>query len=181
MKTPRSIAGLAGLALLVSAPLGAQNTPPPTIPDSVQELAMEFQQLQAQLQQAQTEAIQGDTALQTEQQELEETVKDAIIEMDSTLESKIDSLPELQQEAMAAQQAGDTAQFQNLMTTGQRIQGQIQQAQQAVLEQEEVAEQVEAFQERLMAAMEEIDPEIESVVDRLEVLSTRLQAFQSGG
>lgn len=177
----RITAGLAGLVLLLSAPLAAQATPPPAMPDSVQALLSEFQQLQAHLQQTQMEAIQADSALEAEQQALQERVEEAIVEMDPALGAKIDSLPGLQQAAMAAQQSGDTTEIRNLMATGQRIQASIQQAQQQVVQQEEVAQEIEVFQEQLLTAMEEVDPEIRTVVERLDELTERLGAIQRGG
>lgn len=177
----RITAGLAGLVLLLSAPLAAQATPSPAMPDSVQALLAEFQQLQSHLQQTQMEAIQADAALEAEQQALQETVEEAIVEMDPALEAKIDSLPGLQQAAMAAQQSGDTTEIRNLMATGQRIQASIQQAQQQVVQQEEVAQEIEVFQEQLLTAMEEVDPEIRTVVERLDELTERLGAIQRSG
>lgn len=183
MSLVRPRAGVAGLLFVVlgSAPLTAQDTTAPPVPDSVQAMVSEFQQLNTRLQQTQMQALQGSAELQSEQQELQESIRSAVVETDPAMEAKIDSLPELQQAAMAAQQAGDTARIQTIMAKGRRIQAQVQQAQQDVMEQEELAQEVEAFQERLMTAMEEIDPEIGTVVDRLETLSARLQAMQIGG
>lgn len=179
MKFASLVAGAAGLALLVTTPASAQVTAP--VPDSVQALMAEFQQLNAQVQQAQMQAVQTNPELQAEQQKIQETVENAMTEADPAMGAKLDSLGQLQQEAAAAQEASDTERLQTIMATGQRLQTQVQAAQQQALEQEEVAREVEAFQEDLMGVIQASNPEITGVIERLEELSARLDSIRDGG
>jgi hypothetical protein len=97
-------------ALLMTAPamLDAQDpSPVPTqMPPEVQALMMEAQQIQARLAPLEQRVMQ-DPELQTEQQEVMLRVTTAMLEADPTLEAHVQRMQTLQEEAQAAQAAGD--------------------------------------------------------------------------
>lgn len=177
MRFPRSFAcaALAALTVVVPGSASAQEEAPPVpIPaDSMQAAIMEFQTLRQRLAEVQQEALQ-DSALSTRQAELQELVAQTLFATYPELEEAAERLPALQNEAQAAQAAGDTTRLQAIVQEGQQIQMELQEAQAEVIEQPEIASQVEAFQDDMMAVMKQVDPEIEDVLQRLQLLASRL-------
>lgn len=172
-------------ALLVAAPLNAQEppvTPPPQqmqqpqLPDSVQDMMDEYQELNQEVGMLQEQAIAGSEDLQTRRDSLDELIMGVITRVEPEFEALIERLNELEQEAQAAQQQQDMETLQALMNEGQAIQERLQGAQDQALESEEVEEQMNEFQEHLIAEMTEYDEDVPQKIERLEDLAERLNA-----
>lgn len=175
MKFKRFTPALIAAALMV-APVtaDAQSQPAPSVPDSVQQMMMEFQQLQQQLGQIQQQALAQDASLKEKQDAVQETVEQAMQEMAPGIEQKIDRLEALPAEIQAAQ--GDQATMQALLAEGQALQQEVQAAQAEAVQREDVAREIEYFRAELLAGMSAVEPTTPQLVSRLEALAERLQA-----
>ena len=177
------------LALVPGAQLGAQEesqTPPPVpqqpqMPDSVRELMTEFQRTQQVLDSIQTRAVESNPELATQQQELQQTVQDAMIEMHPDLEPKMERMEEIQGQIQQAQQNQNRQKVQELVTEVRGIRQELQSAQAEAMEQEHVSQAIDEFRDDLMAAMTEVDPQVEQKLSRLDELAERLRAIQMQG
>jgi predicted sugar kinase len=154
--------------------------PQQEIPDSVQRLMDEFQETEARFSALQNQVIQGNSGLQSRQQEIGIMVNDAMREIDPRAESRIERLQALEQEAMAAQQEQDMATFQALMLEAQELQTALRATQEEALEREEVQDAIETFQADVLAAMSELDPEAETMLERLQELAERITTQMPG-
>jgi hypothetical protein len=170
------------LAFVLAVPAAAQQMMPPQqeIPDSVQRLMDEFQETEARFSALQNQVIQGNSGLQSRQQEIGIMVNDAMREIDPRAESRIERLQALEQEAMAAQQEQDMATFQALMLEAQELQTALRATQEEALEREEVQDAIETFQADVLAAMSELDPEAETMLERLQELAERITTQMPG-
>lgn len=167
------------LALLVIAvPLRAQEPPvvPPQqeLPDSVQALVAEYQQKQERLQTLQMRALEGNPELQLRQGEVRGRIEAAIHEVDPEAVDNIERLQALEMQAMAAQQAQDMARLEAVIEEAQGIQARLQAAQVQALERPDVQEEIETFQEEMMAEMVKLDPEAPALLAEIEALQERL-------
>ncbi|TVP77480.1 MAG: hypothetical protein EA352_03570 [Gemmatimonadales bacterium] len=174
-------------ALLVAAPLNAQEPPPvtpppqqqmqqPQLPDSVQDMMDEYQELNEEVGMLQEQAIAGSEELQERRDALDELIMGKITGIEPEFEALIERLNELEQEAQAAQQQQDMETLQALMNEGQAIQERLQGAQNEALESEEVEEHMNEFQDHLIAEMTEYDEDVPEKIERLEDLAERLNA-----
>lgn len=173
-----------GLALaILAAPLHAQQAPPatPQLPDSIQSLVQEFQTLRTHLGQVQDSALKATPALQEAQTEIQELIEEKMVEERPSLEADMERLEALRDEAAAAQQAQDQARLQELMQEGTQLRNQLEAAQSAAMEREEVQERMESFEAEMRVAMSDIDADIDEALARMEEVASRLQAFQNGG
>jgi DNA repair exonuclease SbcCD ATPase subunit len=176
--TPRLLPA-AGLAiLLVGAPLAGQDAPPPmqqeALPDSIQEMIQEFQELEQRLGQLQQQALAESQELQERQVELQGLVQQVMQEIDPEFESRIERLQALEREAMAAQEAQDAETLQALIAEAQSLQADLQQTQERAMENPEVQSELEVFQTAMMDEMTKHDPEAPELLERLEELAERL-------
>lgn len=167
----------------VGTPAFGQTPAPqmPQVPDSIQEMIQEAQQLQQRLAGIQQAAIEKNPELAERQQQLSDLVESTMVELDADIEKKADRLGELQQEAQAASQSGDQAALQKLMQEGGEIQQQLQLVQQQALESPAVQEQVEAYQSELLSEMKDVDAETETLIEQLTELAERLQKIMPQG
>lgn len=174
-------------ALIVAAPLDAQMTPPPQqqmqqpqLPDSVQAMMDEYQELNQEIGQLQEQAIEGSEELQSRRDALNELIMSTISEVEPEFDALVERFGELQQEAEAAQQRQDNETLQALMMEAQTVQERLQTAETRALETEQVEEGMDDFQTRLIAEMAEYDAEVPQKVERLENLAERLNAALEG-
>ncbi len=173
-----TLAGAAVLFLLLHAPVAAQQIPGQDVPgqEGIQELFQEFEEKQQQLQTLQAQAMQENPELQTQQAELQEMMEVAMHEADPEFEQGVERLGELQGEMMQAQAEEDEAAAQQIFQEAQQIEVRLQQAQAQAMEQPEVREGIESFQDRLMAEITSLDPEADELLERLEELAEILGA-----
>jgi hypothetical protein len=134
---------------------------------------MEVQQIQQRLEPISRQALQ-DEELANQLQELQARVQAAMREENPEL---VDRMEKLQEEMIAAQQAGDQAALQNLRAGAAGLQQEAQQLQAAVLERPQVREAIQEFEAAHRARMIEIDPEAEALIERLD----EIVASQPGG
>lgn len=175
--------GLALALATLAAPLQAQQAPPatPEIPDSIQTLVQEFQALRTHLGQVQDSALEATPALQEAQAEIQELIEEKMIQERPSLEADMERLEALRSEATNAQQAQNQARLQEIMQEGTQLRNELAEAQSAAMQQQEVQERVESFEEKMRVAMSDIDADIEEALARMEEVASRLQAFQNGG
>lgn len=171
---------VAALALAV-VPAGAQaqepgGVDPSQLPPEVQEAIMELQQLQAQLQPIQQQAM-ADPEIQAEQQELGTQIQTAMAEADPEVPQHMARLQELAGDAEAAQAGEDQARMAAILEEAQVIEMQLNQAQQEALQRPEIAPRVEAFQQKVQARMVEVDPNAGALIERMDELQTQLMAL----
>lgn len=171
--------------LVVAASASAQGAPPqgqpPAVDDSTQAMVQEYQEKSMELGELQNQALEENEALMTRRDEITEIVNATIIEINPEAEGQMARLDELQQEAVAAQEAQDMETLQALVNEAQGLQSSLQAAQAEALQREEVASEIEAFEADLMAAMVAIDPEAEDIIARLDELSAALNVAAGPG
>lgn len=172
---------LALLAVPLASVAGQALPAQPEVPDTVRVLYGEIQELQQRLESIQMEAFEQHPALDTQRQEVEQFVTDAMVGADPDVEEQMERLPRLQQELVAAQQAQDTAKLREVVMEGRQIQGELTRIRDATMQQEDVQERVNAFRESLLVAMREVDPATDQVVGRIEEMARKLQELQGGG
>lgn len=131
----------------------------------------EAQELQQQLAPIQEEAMQ-DEALAAQLQELQERVQAAMRDENPELLERMD---ELEADFMAAQESGDQERVQEVGMEAQTVQGELQALQSAVLEDPELSESVQAFEDAQRERMIEIDPEAGELIDRLDEIFEELE------
>ncbi|MBR9989229.1 MAG: hypothetical protein KFH98_05695 [Gemmatimonadetes bacterium] len=153
--------------------LNAQQQAEP--PQEVQEWLAEVQQIQQKLQPVQEQALQ-DEAIQQEQQRAAEAVRAVMIQLDSTMDAKIERFEAIMQEAQFAQATNDQQTIAALTQEAQQLQPQIMEAQAQALEHPDVEPRVAAFQKQLRDKMTELDPDTKPLLDRLDQLEGQLRA-----
>lgn len=149
------------------------------LPPEVQEWVTEMQELQAELETVQEEAL-ADTAIQRQQKEVADVVRAAMIDVDPSLEEGLDRMEQLIAEARVAQEASDAEKIAELTAEAQQLQPKIEQAQVQAMNVPAVQEEINEFQERLQDRMVEIDPEARTKLARLQELDARVRAVIGG-
>lgn len=134
-------------------------------------LMNEVQELQQRLQPIQQEAMQ-DEALNAQLQDLQARVEAAMRDENEELVEQMESLEE---DFMAAQGEGDQERVQQIAMEAQQLEMEMQALQGQILEQPELQEELDAFQEAQRERMIEIDPEAGDLMDRLEEIYAELQ------
>jgi hypothetical protein len=177
--TTRTRALLALIALcLAPAALAAQQpapstTPPPT--PEVQGWITEIQQIEQRLGLIQQRAME-DPALRQAQTQLNEAIITALRQAGPETAADLRRVETIQPELRAAQESGDQAQLQRLVTEAQQLQERLMQAQMRVIGQPQIAAQAEAFQTRLQARMVEVEPAAETLLQRFTTLQAQILA-----
>jgi hypothetical protein len=185
--SPRNDAGPTGLlrpvlsalaVLLVAVPAWAQQLPPaaPGSPEGLDLMVEEFQVTQERLGMIQDQAFESSVELQERQAAISEMVVEALFASHPQAESQMARLEELEMEAFQAQQQADMEALGALIEEAEALQLQLPTAQQQVLEQDEVREEIDRFEADMMAAMLQIDPEAEVLLARLQELGAILSA-----
>jgi chromosome segregation ATPase len=166
------------LALAMTPGVLTSQDPAPAqsgLPQEVQELVMEMQQIEAELAPVQEQALQ-DAELQEEQQRVSTAVQTTMLQLDPSLPERTERFGQLQEEARAAQESGDVQRIAELSAEAQEIQQHLGNVQAEAMQNPEVAPQLESFQSRLMARMIEIQPETEQWIQRLEELQQQVES-----
>ncbi len=173
-------------AALMATPLVAQGPPVQQdqmqmqMPDSVQEMITEAQAIQQEIQGLQSQAMASNEELQVMENQLREMVQAAISEIEPEFDALIERMGELEAEFMAAQQSEDQEALQQLQMEAQQLQTRLQTAEQEAVELPEIQEEIEVFEDELLAEMTRQDPDAPEKLDRLEDLAERIQAAMGG-
>lgn len=159
-----------------SAPPEAEEQPDAAAPQQQMDpeamaLMGEAQQIQQQLAPIQEEAMQ-DEALSTQLESLQQQVETAMREENSEL---FDQMEQLQEDYTAAQEDGDQERAQEVGTELQGLSMELNALQSSVLEQPELAGQIEEFEAAQRARMIEIDPEAGELMDRMDEIFEELE------
>ncbi len=176
-------AAVAALFLVAHAPAAAQELPGQDVPGQgeMQELFEEFQEKSERFERIHSQAMEENEDLQEKEAELQEQMNDAVLAADPDFEEGVERLGELQAEMMEAQAEEDQAAAQEIMQEAQALEGRLQQAQAQAMQQPDIQQGMEDFQEALITKMTEIDPEAEELLERLEELSAIIQGGHGGG
>ncbi|HEX7118283.1 MAG TPA: hypothetical protein VF212_05820 [Longimicrobiales bacterium] len=168
------VAAVAGGA--VSAPAQTPQPPVPPVPDSVREMLMELQQVQQQLRAIQESTLEANAPLREERAAAQAAVESAMREADPDVERKIERLEEIAVELRDARAQQDTARMRRLIEEGRRTQAEVQRAQAAAMQREDVVQRIETYRQNLLAAMRAHDPRTDELIARLESLARRIHA-----
>lgn len=178
----KRIFGTLGLALLMAAgacdsaedadanaaadSLFQNDAPIPQMDSATMAQMQQVQQIQAQLQPIQQQAL--------EDEELAAQVAALQTRMETAVRNEnpeaMDRFEQLRSDLSEAQAAGDQQRMQSLVMEGQGVQRELQMAQMAVAERPEIKRAIEAFQAAQRERMIEIDPQAERLLDRLDSL-----------
>lgn len=147
----------------------------------IQGWVLEMQDLDGRLQALQQQAL-ADSALDAQQAELGGRIRAAMMEADPTLEGSMARVDELQLEAAAADERGDTTRLEQIGEEVRRIESQFFDAQRRALTMPEISADLEAFQARVEARIVELEPRAPEMIARFVELRERLaSALQGGG
>jgi len=164
-------------SMAVAVPARTQTPQPaPPIPDSVRQMFVELQQVSAELEQIQEATLAANESLRQQRAATQAAVERAMVEADPQAKRRLDRLRAIGGELREAQARQDTARMQALIGEAQQLQRELQPAQAAAMQREDVVKQVQAYQERLLAAMRAHDPRTDQLITRLESLERRIQA-----
>lgn len=187
----RALPTLVGLALALGflagpGSLSAQQPVPTPLdvqpaPDSIQAMMSEYQEKAQRYGQIQTEAFMSSQEMQTRQAAISDLVVEALYESHPQAEAQIARLDAIEAEAFEAQQAQDMDRLGQLIQEAGDLQGQLQAAQDLVLEREDVKAQIDSFEADLMVLMLAIDPEAQELRTRLDELADILSSAGPGG
>lgn len=133
---------------------------------------LEMQEIQRQLEPVQQRALE-DEALAGRLEALSTRIDTAMREEDGELVERIEGF---QGRLAAAEQAGDQAGVQALMSEVPALQRDAEALQLAVLERPDIRAEVEAFEAAHRARMIELEPEVEPLLDRVDELLADLDA-----
>ncbi|HEV2145907.1 MAG TPA: hypothetical protein VGR37_00670 [Longimicrobiaceae bacterium] len=158
---------LLALAMLAApAALAAQEAPAEATQQPAQ---TEAQQIQARLQQIQARALQ-DPALQAAQDSIGDQLTATMERVDPTFRAQAERAEALKAEVQAAQQAGDNAKLNQLAAEAEQLQQGFASARQRAMQDPQMVERIQAFQQRIVARMAELDPETHTLLARLQEL-----------
>jgi uncharacterized phage infection (PIP) family protein YhgE len=154
--------------------------PSPELQRQVQGWLAEMQQIHGQLQELQNRALQ-DPQLSAAQASVGENLRNAMQQVDPSIQQGIQRLEAINAEAVTAREAGDNAKLQQLGTEVQQIELRFRAAQQQALQaQPQLATQMQNFQTSLEAKMAQMDPGAEQLIARFQELQTRLAGAMQG-
>lgn len=176
----RIAAAFLGAMLALPVTLAAQAPVATPQQAEVQAMITELQQLHTQLEGVQQQAMQ-DPELSAMQEEISNEIMSAMDDVDPALENQMDRIAELETEARAAQEAGNTDRLRELVGEAQQIQAHFLEVQQTVMGRPEVAAMVDGFQTRLETRMVELDPSISGVLERFRELEGRVAEAMGQG
>ena len=172
----QSVTALLLFLPLFAVPAAAQQAPLQQPPDDIQQMMVEYQEIQQRYSQIQTQAFMANTELQERQVEINDLVIEAFFSAYPQAEAQIARLDELQAEAMAAQEAQNVELLGQLMGEAGMLQEQLQTQQELVLASDSVKPHIDSFEADFMALMVDIDPEAQQMRTRLDELAALLTA-----
>lgn len=138
-------------------------------------LEREFMQLQQRLQQAQQRAMQNNPALQEQADAMEDMVtdkmRDAGYDPGAIMETLLAAQGKLQDERLSDAERREILESREV----REAQEQLQEAQQAVMQDPEVVEVQRALEEDIMAAIRREEPETDRIIERLQEIQREAQ------
>ncbi len=159
------VAGIVALGLIFAGSAAAQ-----------QQAQAEIQELQQRLMQIQQQAVENNPQLQDQAEELESLVMRTMEDAGFDPEGGIARLEQIQ--ADFQDESISDEERQGMMQEAQEIQADLQQGQQMALQDQEVIEAQEAFEENLMDAMRAEDPDTDELLARFEELRADMEQQQ---
>lgn len=147
----------------------------PALRDTLQNLLVEAQQIQARLAQIQHQVIEANQALSAERDSIEQQIEAKVAATDSQAAGRLARLDELKAQFDSAQAAQDTAKLQSIVMEAQALNQQVQQARMAAMKQDTIAARIDAFRKKLLAGMRKVEPQTDSLIARVEAIAARLQ------
>lgn len=148
------------------------------IPDSIRAKIAEFQKIQGRLNDLQQKALNQSEDLRAEEDSLQQTVQNAMLEQDPDLKKNLDRMDSLRSQMDSARSQQDQASMMRISSQAQKLRGQLQNVQDRAMQKPEVRDQMKTFQEDLLAQMKSIDSDTQDLIDRLQTLAKEFQTFQ---
>jgi len=184
-RTRGPVAAMLAAALALPVAAGAQEAAPQAAPQAgqqkqkMQKIVQEYRQAAQKLQQIRQETIAENPELEEQREAFETQVQDAMSETGYDVEAGRTKMEKLgkrfQNEELSKEER------QKLASEFQAERQKMQQAQQKVLQQEDIRKAGEKLQEDTLTAMKEQDPQTEELLQRMEKLRQQLQAMQPSG
>lgn len=134
----------------------------------------EYRELNQQIQQIRQEALQ-DSSIGAEQAELREALMSAMQENPRTAD-RIERFDSLRQVLNTAREQGDTTRMREVVPQLRQLDMWFRQAQQRVLQREEIASKVDSFQDHLEVQMTEVDPRASELMARQDSLVEEIRS-----
>lgn len=139
---------------------------------------MELQQIQQRLAEVQQAALENNPGLQQQREELEDLVirkmEEAGYDPDSSMETLESVQAGMQDESLSDQER------QQMLQEAQQAQQDLQEAQQVAMQDDEVVEAQQAFQNDLMEAMRAEDPETDELIEEFQQIQQEMQGGMGG-
>lgn len=139
----------------------------------------EYKEISSRLMNLQQQAL-SDLNVSKKAEQFSQNLEQAMIEEDSSLQSKIERREEIITEFEEADKTGNQAQALNLQQEYEEITQELMVHQQKVLENnEELRKKGEELENTLYEKMKEIDPEVPKLVSRLETLNNQIRNLET--
>lgn len=140
---------------------------------------MELQQIQQRLAEVQQQALEDNPGLEAQRDELEELVirkmEEAGYDPDSSMETLENVQGQIQDESLSDEER------QQMLQEAQQAQQDLQEAQQVAMQDDEVVEAQQAFQDDLMNAMRDIEPDTDEMIEDFQRIQEEMQGGMGGG
>lgn len=140
----------------------------------VQRLQQQVRQIQQRLGEIQDSAMQ-DSAIQKKYMALQETVRDAMEELDAQVVQKEDSLNALQRRLNEARQNQDTAAVREVVQAGRPLSQELNQLRDSVMQRDSLSERAQQLRQELEEKMASINDSVPTLIQRRDSLMQRLQ------
>lgn len=139
---------------------------------------MQLQQLQQRLMTIQQQAMQNNPQLQDEAEDLEDLVIKTMEDAGFDAEGGLARLEQLQREFQGDDVSDERRQ--TILQEAQEIQMELQEGQQLAMQDEEVIQAQERFQDNMLDAMRAEDPETDELLETFERLQTQMMQQMPG-
>ncbi|WP_290651549.1 hypothetical protein [Aquisalimonas sp.] len=139
---------------------------------------MELQQIQQRLAEAQEQALEANPGLQAQREELEELVIRKMEEAGYDPDASMDTLESVQ--GRMQDESLSDEERQQMLQDAQEAQQDLQEAQQVAMQDEEVRQAQQAFQDDLMDAMREEEPETDELIEDFQRIQQEMQGGMGG-
>lgn len=145
-----------------------------------QQAIAEYRQVSQRLQQIRQRAMQ-DSGLRARRDSLVQAVRDRMRDQSDTTAARMDRMDELGQEMQAAREAQDTTRMQEIQGEARSLNRALRAAQEQVMQDPDVRQRVEAFQEAVRDEMREVEPSADSLLSLADSLRALLQQQMGSG
>lgn len=142
----------------------------------VQQLQQQIRQIQERLGQVQDSAMK-DSVIQTKFMQLQETVRDAMAQLDPQVVQKEDSLNALQRRMNEARQNQDTTQMREIMRAGQPLSQEMNRLRDSVTQRDSIDQRMQQLRQELQEEMATINDSVPALIQQRDSLMQRLQTL----